>query len=128
MKKIGLVGGTGPESTLVYYREINRLVREKTGGTQFPELMIDSVDLYKILPMCKAENYDSLTDYLAASVKRLAAGGADYVAFTAVTSHLVFPQVSALCPVPMVSIPEATAEYAAARCLGSTVTARRWTK
>lgn len=115
MKKLGLVGGTGPESTLVYYKEINRLVREKTGGTQFPELTIDSVDLYRILPMCKAEQYDALTDYLGASVRRLADCGAELVAFTAVTSHMVFPQVSALCPVPMISIPEATAEYAAAR-------------
>ena len=23
MKKIGLIGGTGPESTLVYYKELN---------------------------------------------------------------------------------------------------------
>ncbi len=32
MKKLGLVGGTGPESTLVYYKEINRQIHMKTGG------------------------------------------------------------------------------------------------
>lgn len=114
MKKLGLVGGTGPESTIVYYKEINRLVSEKTGGAQFPELMVDSVNLFKMLPMCEAGAYDEVTDYLGASVKRLADGGVDYVAFTAVTCHVVFPQTAALCPVPMISIPEATADYAEA--------------
>lgn len=32
MKKLGLIGGTGPESTLVYYKEINRLVNESADG------------------------------------------------------------------------------------------------
>ena len=29
MKKLGLVGGTGPLSTIEYYREINRLAKRK---------------------------------------------------------------------------------------------------
>ena len=33
MKKIGLVGGTGPESTLMYYKEINSRIDEMTGKT-----------------------------------------------------------------------------------------------
>ena len=28
MKKIGLVGGTGPESTLMYYKELNSRIDE----------------------------------------------------------------------------------------------------
>ncbi len=49
MKKLGLVGGTGPESTLVYYRELNRRIHERSGGKRFPELAVESVDLYKAL-------------------------------------------------------------------------------
>lgn len=30
MEKLGLIGGTSPESTAIYYREINRLIYEKT--------------------------------------------------------------------------------------------------
>ncbi|MBR3644791.1 MAG: hypothetical protein IKN54_00070 [Lachnospiraceae bacterium] len=29
MKKIGLVGGTGPESTVMYYKKLNRLCLHK---------------------------------------------------------------------------------------------------
>lgn len=112
MKKIGLVGGTGPESTLVYYKEINRLVSEKTNHSSFPELTFDSVNLYKIYPMLGNEDYDGIADYLGNSVKRLANCDVDYIAFTAVTSHIVFPQVAKISPKPMISIPETTAEYA----------------
>ena len=43
MKKLGLVGGTSPESTAIYYREINRLIYDKTNGEAFPELTIESL-------------------------------------------------------------------------------------
>ena len=32
MKKIGLVGGTGPESTVMYYKELNSKIDGATGG------------------------------------------------------------------------------------------------
>lgn len=38
MKKIGLVGGTGPESTVLYYKELNTKIDEATGGKNMPEL------------------------------------------------------------------------------------------
>ncbi len=34
MKKIGLVGGTGPESTLMYYKELNSRIDKITDGKQ----------------------------------------------------------------------------------------------
>ena len=114
MKKLGLVGGTGPESTILYYKELNRLVNEKTNGALFPELTVESVDLYRAYRMIESGDLDALTCYFGTAVQHLADCGADYIAFTAVTSHIVFPQVAAISPVPMISIPEATAEYARA--------------
>lgn len=32
MRKLGLIGGTGPESTIIYYREICRQVYQDTGA------------------------------------------------------------------------------------------------
>ena len=32
IKKIGLVGGTGPESTLMYYKELNSRIDKLTDG------------------------------------------------------------------------------------------------
>lgn len=49
MKKIGLIGGTGPESTLVYYKELNTRLNKAAGGKAFPEIAIESLDLYRVI-------------------------------------------------------------------------------
>ena len=42
MKKIGLVGGTGPESTLMYYKELNSKIDQLTGSKAMPDIAIES--------------------------------------------------------------------------------------
>ena len=51
MKKIGLVGGTGPESTLMYYKELNSRIDKITDGKQMPEIVIESVDFRRAFLM-----------------------------------------------------------------------------
>src|SRR5206468_11301318 len=58
-----------------------------------------------------------LTKYLFASVRRLAGAGVDFVAMTANTGHIVFDELSARSPVPMLSIVEVCAEEAKRRGL-----------
>lgn len=74
MKKIGLVGGTGPESTLMYYKELNNRIDKMTGGAQMPDLAIESVNFRKAWDYVSNGKYDSLTDYLAEKVEKLKAG------------------------------------------------------
>ena len=40
MRKIGLVGGTGPESTLMYYKELNKRIDDATGDKHMPDMVI----------------------------------------------------------------------------------------
>ena len=47
MKKIGLVGGTGPESTLMYYKELNSRIDALTEGSAMPDVAIESVNFRK---------------------------------------------------------------------------------
>ena len=112
MKKLGLIGGTGYESTLVYYRELNRIVNEKCGGKVFPEMIIESVDLYKALGYVSAGDEDGLTDYLSARLDALAAGGADMAALTAGTMHIVYDRLKDKAPLPLIGIPQAVCEEA----------------
>lgn len=106
MKKLGLVGGMGPESTLMYYRDIVYGVQKSIG--RFPELTIESVDVSKILEYCQEREYDHLTDYLLQAIQNLAAAGADFAALSANTPHIVFDQVQSRSPLPLVSILEST--------------------
>jgi len=40
MRRLGLIGGMSAESTAIYYREINRLVRDRLGGLHSAELVL----------------------------------------------------------------------------------------
>ena len=71
MKKIGLVGGTGPESTLMYYKELNGRIDKITDGKQMPDVAIESVNFRKAWNYVVEQQYDSLTDYLSEKVRNL---------------------------------------------------------
>ena len=68
MKKIGLVGGTGPESTLMYYKELNTRIDQMTNGKAMPDLAIESVDFRKAWAYVSNGENDKLADYLSEKV------------------------------------------------------------
>ena len=106
MKKIGLVGGTGPESTIMYYKELNSKIDIATSGKNMPELAIVSVNFRKAWELVSAEQYKELADYLSEKVNSLAENGAEIIALTAVTMHMVFDEVESNTGVSIVSIPK----------------------
>ena len=110
MKKIGLVGGTGPESTLMYYKELNSRIDKMTGGAQMPDLAIESVNFRKAWDYVSNCKYDSLTDYLSEKVEKLKAGGSEVIALTAATMHIVYERIVQKTNVPLVSIPKSVCE------------------
>ena len=124
---MGLIGGIGPESTLLYYKKITEKVykREKL----FPPLLIESLDVYRVLlrakGLCRPYGVFSYT-----GITNLAAGGAQVVAMTGNTPHIVFDELSANSPVPLVSSVAVTAHYVAMQglkrplLLGTLVTMR----
>lgn len=115
MKKIGLIGGTGPESTLIYYKELNRIINEKMGNKLFPEITIESLDLHKALGYCIDEKYELLEKYLLDAINNLAKCGAQIGALTAATMHIVYDTLKEKSPIPLISIPETVCEVAVNR-------------
>jgi aspartate racemase len=110
MKKIGLIGGTGPESTAMYYRELNTRTDKRTGGQQMPDMAIESVDFRRAWEYVCEEKYDLLADYLAEKANSLYNGGSEVIALTAATMHIVYDEVSSKTPAKLISIPKAVAD------------------
>lgn len=110
MKKLGLIGGTGPESTIEYYRQIEYGVQKKTGC--FPNLVIESLSVFDVLSYCEKHDYDGLTAYLLRGLQCLADAGAQFACFTGITPHIVYERVAAKSPIPVISMVEAACEYA----------------
>ena len=112
MKKLGLVGGMGPQSTIPYYHDIVYGVSEKTGNNYFPKLTIESVDVFEVLRLCGLQEYDRLTDYLMEAISNLTKSGADFAALSANTPHIVFDNLQARSQIPLVSIVDAARDEA----------------
>lgn len=121
MKKIGLVGGIGPESTVDYYKGIIDGYREKTGIDRYPLMVIDSLDLAEMYAYASNKQWEPFTERLVDSVKSLAAGGAEFAAMAANTAHIVFDAVEAQSPLPLVSIVDETCKVARSRGCKSVV-------
>ena len=117
MKKIGLVGGTGPESTLMYYKELNSRIDSLTGEKSMPDIAIESVNFRRAWNYVCIKEYDALAEYLAEKVRCLEAAGCEVISLTAVTMHIVFDDIVKKSGIrlSLVSIPEAVAEEAVTR-------------
>jgi aspartate racemase len=113
MATAGLIGGLGPDTTVDYYRRIQAAWQAHDPGTA-PHLIIDSIDVKQIFRLVEFDQ-PGLADYLSASVDRLARAGADFAAITANMPHLVFGDVVARSPIPLVSIIATCADAAEAR-------------
>ena len=117
MKKIGLVGGTGPESTLMYYKELNSRIDSLTGEKSMPDIAIESVNFRRAWNYVCNKEYNALAEYLAEKVRCLEAAGCEVISLTAVTMHIVFDEIvkKSGIKLPLVSIPKAVADEAVAR-------------
>ena len=113
MATVGIIGGLGPESTIDYYRRLFA-AWERHDPSTAPSIVIDSLDVRKALHLVDSDR-PALIEYLSASLRRLAGAGADFAAMSANTPHIVFDELAARSPVPLLSIVEVCAEEARRR-------------
>jgi aspartate racemase len=105
--KIGMVGGIGPESTVDYYRRIIALYQKSISRDDYPEIVIDSINMTAMLKLVAAQDLDALTGMLANAIDSLYRAGARLAFIASNTPHIVFERVERLSPIPIVSIVEA---------------------
>src|SRR5262245_16891617 len=118
MKILGLIGGTGPESTIDYYRLLTAQYREKADGAS-PHVIINSINLKLMIEWMGAGELGKVTDYLVKEFETLQRAGVDFAALTANTPHIVFDELKQRVSLPLISIVEATCERAQALGLKS---------
>lgn len=67
--KLGLIGGLGPESTIDYYKKLVYRYKEISRENEFPEIIIESLNLDKTINYLLDEKYDCVEDYILKSIK-----------------------------------------------------------
>jgi aspartate racemase len=108
MKKIGIIGGLGPEATIEYYRRMIATYREKSGSDDYPQVIINSINLEQCMRLAEARDWNTMAGWLLDAVKALHRAGADFAVIAAGTPHIVFDEVTAASPIPLLSIVEET--------------------
>lgn len=112
MRKFCLIGGMGPQATMLYYSLINAKYRSLVSTENYPEFMIINMDLYLVDQFMEREDYSGLTDYLLEGLNRAHQCGAEFAAMVANTPHQVFPELVKRSPLKLISIVEATCRRA----------------
>ena len=109
MKTLGLLGGMSWESTAIYYRLLNEIVRERLGGLHSAKLLLHSFDFSEIAERQHHGDWDGAGVLLADAARKLEAGGAEGLLICTNTMHKLADQVQAAVSIPVIHIADATA-------------------
>ncbi|MCL2625296.1 MAG: amino acid racemase [Cystobacterineae bacterium] len=127
-KKVGIVGGIGPASTLDYYSGILRGFRAKTKDENYPEIIINSINMTEMLSFLSNKDWDALIRRLLRAIQNLADAGAEFAAIASNSPHIVFDEVQRQSALPLISIVEATCAHAQAKaCKKAVILGTRFT-
>jgi aspartate racemase len=117
VKTLGIIGGIGPGSTVDYYQTIIELYRARKADGSYPPILINSIDLQRVLASVGARELDALTAWLLTELEKLEQAGADFAIMASNTPHIVFDDLEQGSPLPLISIVAETAVAAKARGL-----------
>lgn len=109
MKRIGILGGMSPESTIIYYRALNAGARERLGALATANCVIASMNFGEIQAMQKAGDWAGAGDHLARAAKGLEAAGVDLILLATNTMHRCAHVIEDALGVPFLHIADATA-------------------
>ena len=104
MKRIGILGGTSPESTVTYYQRITREYTRRFGDYGYPEILVYSVSFQRFIDWMRAGEWEALADATVRGLCVLGEAGAEVGLIATNTFHRVFDEVAASVPIPLISI------------------------
>ncbi len=110
MRVIGLIGGMSWESTAIYYRIANELVRDRLGGLHSARIVLVSLDFQEISELQRADRWDEAAGILAQAARTLEQAGAELLLICTNTMHLLIDEVQAAVGAPVLHIGDTAAE------------------
>jgi aspartate racemase len=108
MKTIGLLGGTTWESTLDYYRILNRETMKRTGNVHTARIIMYSLDFYEVESRAKTNRMHEIAGLTGDAAEVIASAGADCLLVGANTMHMFAKEIQARIKIPLIHIAEVT--------------------
>ena len=109
---LGIVGGTGPESTVDYYRSLVATWRARRPDGSYPRVVINSIEAGRVFQNLAAADFGAVGRDLGPAVARLAAAGCQRALLASNASHLAFDQIEPPPSIPMIHIVDAARDAA----------------
>lgn len=106
---VGIVGGTGPEGTVHYYRKLTQRLAALPAERR-PGIVVDHVWVDRFSGLLRAGAEQDAAALLHASLVRLQRAGAGLALFAAVTPHRFLETLRPRSPLPIVDLVSATCE------------------
>jgi len=111
---LGIVGGTGPESTIDYYRSLIAVWQRRRPDGTYPRVIIDSVEAGRVIGLLSAGDYDAAGRELGAAVGELAAAGCGRALLASNLGHMAFDRIDPPPAIPLIHIVAAARDAAVA--------------
>lgn len=112
MKTIGILGGISPESTVEYYKGIIKSFRNIKGEDNYPQILINSINITEMIGYVQKKEFQTLTDFLVSNLNKLISANADLLAIASNTPHVVIDQILEKIDTPILNIVEETKKFA----------------
>lgn len=106
-KTLGVIGGMSWESSVLYYRHLNRKINAQLGGLHSANVVLQSVDFEPISQLQHAGDWDSLEQQLTQVAQRLELQGVDGVAIATNTMHKLADAIQDNITIPLLHIGDA---------------------
>lgn len=110
MKRFGLVGGMSPESTIEYYRIVNREYNSLLGAHHSSNLVLSSVDFQGIVLAMHRGDWKQVENTIVVALQDLEKAGVDFALICCNSAHKVFDAVAKKSPLPLLHILEPVGE------------------
>jgi aspartate racemase len=110
MKTIGLIGGLSWTSTAEYYRLLNELTAQRTGGAHCAKVILYSLDFGEVERIQHEGRWDEAARLLTDAGRALKAAGADFLLICSNTMHIVADAVQEGTGLPLLHIADVTGD------------------
>lgn len=114
MKRLGMIAGMSPESTIHYYEVINRVVCNKLGGNHSAKILMSSVDFQEIVDLMDRNDWNRIKKIM---IKKaiLLEPYVDGIIICTNTIHKIAGDVQRAIDIPLIHIGKVSAEYVRCR-------------
>lgn len=110
MKTIGLIGGMSWESTVEYYRVINRETNRALGRYNSAQIIMYSVNFDEIERNMAKERWDLTAQVLCGAAAKLMSAGANCILLCTNTMHMNAKDIRSAVSIPFIHIADATSD------------------